>query len=184
MQPKFAMLKNYKNIFLVGPMGAGKSTVGRRLAKKLRLQFFDSDQEIENRTGASINLIFEIEGEDGFRKRESEIIDELSKYPDVVLATGGGAVLDSLNRNNLVERGMVVYLRTDIKQLVKRISRDNRRPLLNTGDPVKKMEELLAERAAIYEDMADLVIDTDHLSVPKIVDKISIFRTTKCESLQ
>ena len=165
-------------------MGAGKSTVGRKLAKKLGLQFFDSDQEIENRTGASINLIFEIEGEDGFRKREAGVIDELTNYPDVVLATGGGAVLDPVNRSCLVERGLVVYLRTDIKQLVKRISRDTKRPLLNTDNPVKKMEELLAERAPIYEDMADLVVDTDRLSVPKIVDKISIFRTKKCESLQ
>ena len=165
-------------------MGAGKSTVGKKLAKKLGLQFFDSDQEIENRTGASINLIFEIEGEDGFRKRESEIIDELTKYPDIVLATGGGAVLASPNRTCLVERGLVVYLRTDIKRLMKRISRDNKRPLLNNNDPEKKMRELLAERAAIYEDLADLTVDTDRSTVPKIVDKISRFRKKKCASSQ
>ena len=165
-------------------MGAGKSTVGRKLAKKLGLKFFDSDQEIENRTGASINLIFEIESESGFRKRESEIIDELTKHPDIVLATGGGAVLDSLNREYLVERGLVVYLRTDIKKLMKRISRDNKRPLLNNDDPEKKMKELLETRVVFYEDMADLVVDTDHLTVPKIVDKISRFRIKQCESLQ
>ena len=165
-------------------MGAGKSTVGKRLAKKLGLQFFDSDREIEKRTGASINLIFEIEGEDGFRKREAEMMDELTKYPDIVLATGGGAVLALQNRDYLAERGLVVYLRTDIKQLMKRIARDNKRPLLNNDNPLKKMEELLAERAAIYEDLADLTVDTDRTAVPKIVDKICSFRTEKCASLQ
>ena len=165
-------------------MGAGKSTVGKRLAKKLGLQFFDSDREIEKRTGASINLIFEIEGEDGFRKREAEMMDELTKYPDIVLATGGGAVLALQNRDYLAERGLVVYLRTDIKQLMKRIARDNKRPLLNNDNPLKKMEELLAERAPIYEALADLTVDTDRLTIPKIVDKICGFRTKKCESLQ
>ena len=177
-------MKNLKNIFLVGPMGAGKSTVGKRLAKKLRLQFFDSDEEIEKRTGASINLIFEIEGENGFRKRESAIIDELTKYPDVVLATGGGAVLDTQNRKYLVERGLVVYLRTDLKRLMKRISRDNKRPLLKNSDPEKKMKELLAERSVLYEDMADYTVNTDRLVIPTIVDKISKFRTRQCKSLK
>jgi shikimate kinase len=165
-------------------MGAGKSTVGRRLAKKLGLQFFDSDQEIENRTGASITLIFEIERENGFRKRESEIIEELTKYPDIVLATGGGAVLDSQNRKYLVERGLVVYLKADIKQLIKRIAKDNKRPLLNSDNRTKKMEQLLADRATIYENLAELVVDTDQLSITKIVDTISRFRAKRCESLK
>lgn len=170
-------MKNPNNIFLIGPMGAGKSTIGRKLAKKLKLQFFDSDQEIENRTGARIPLIFEIEGEQGFRTRESDIIDELTKYSDIVLATGGGAVLDSANRRKLKERGVVVYLRADIKQLLKRTSRDTKRPLLNTGDRKKKMQELMKERASIYEKAADLIVDTDKHPVPKIVDKICKYRS-------
>ena len=171
-------MKNPNNIFLIGPMGAGKSTIGRKLAKKLKLQFFDSDQEIENRTGAKISLIFEIEGEPGFRTREKDMIDELTKYSDIVLATGGGAVLDTVNRKNLKERGIVVYLRANAKQLLRRTSRDTKRPLLNTGDPKKKMEALMQERAPIYEKMADLIVDTDKQSVPLIIDEICKYRSS------
>lgn len=159
-------------------MGAGKSTIGRRLAKKLKRDFFDSDQEIEKRTGASIALIFEIEGEDGFRRRESEMIDELTRRTDIVLATGGGAVLVPANRKYLNERGFVVYLKSGIRQLLKRTARDNKRPLLNTTNPREKIEELLETRAPMYEEIADLIIDAGKQPIPKIVDDICRFRTT------
>lgn len=170
-------MKNPNNIFLIGPMGAGKSTIGRKLAKKLNLKFFDSDREIEDRTGAKISLIFEIEGEQGFRARETDMIEELTKYSDIVLATGGGVVLDPVNRNKLKDRGIVVYLRANVKQLLRRTSRDTKRPLLNTDDPKKKMEELLKERSPIYEEVADLIVDTDKQSVTRIVDEICKYRS-------
>lgn len=165
-------MKKRSNIFLIGPMGAGKSTVGRRLANRLNLQFFDSDQEIERRTGASVSLIFEIEGEEGFRKREKDIIDELTKHSGIVLATGGGAVLDSENRLVLANRGVVVYLRTGLAQLLRRTSRDSKRPLLKTDDAAAKLQELLDIRGPLYEGIADLVIDTDQRSPQSIVDEI------------
>ena len=171
-------MKNPNNIFLIGPMGAGKSTIGRKLAKKLKLQFFDSDQEVESRTGAKISLIFEIEGEQGFRTRETDVIDELTKYSDIVLATGGGVVLDPVNRKNLGERGVVVYLRANIKQLLKRTSRDTRRPLLNTDNPREKMKELMEIRAPLYEEVADLIIDTDQHPVPWIVNEICKYKAS------
>jgi shikimate kinase len=157
-------------------MGAGKSTIGRRLAKKLNLQFFDSDQAIENRTGVKIALIFEIEGEEGFRKRESDVIEELTRQADIVLATGGGVVLNPANRKNLAERGLVVYLRAGIKQLLKRTTRDNKRPLLNTDNPREKMQELLDTRSPLYEQIADLIVDTDRQPVPQIIEEICKFR--------
>lgn len=166
------MIKS-KNIFLIGPMGAGKSSVGRRLAKRLKMQFLDSDQEIERRTGATVNLIFEIEGEPGFRRREKDIIGELTKKSGIVLATGGGAVLDPDNRMVLANCGVVIYLRTGLKQLVQRTSRDSKRPLLNTIDPAAKLQELLEIRGPLYENMADLIIDTDQRLPQSIVNEIA-----------
>ncbi|OGT66153.1 MAG: hypothetical protein A3I13_04845 [Gammaproteobacteria bacterium RIFCSPLOWO2_02_FULL_47_50] len=157
-------------------MGAGKSTIGRRLAKILNLRFFDSDQAIENRTGVRIALIFDIEGEEGFRRRESDVIEELTGQSDIVLATGGGVVLNHVNRKNLAERGVVVYLRAGIKQLLKRATRDNKRPLLNTDDPRKKMEELLKTRSPLYEEIADLIVDTDRQPVSQVIEEICKYR--------
>lgn len=168
----YTALKKYNNIFLVGPMGAGKSTIGRKLAKKLELQFFDSDHEIELRTGAQITLIFEIEGESGFRRRESQIINELTSHSGIVLATGGGAVLDPDNRKYLRERGFVVYLRASVGQLVCRTAKVQKRPLLQTGNPKAKIEELLTERGPLYENIANMVVDTDHRTIQRIIDNI------------
>ncbi|MDX1519009.1 MAG: shikimate kinase AroK [Gammaproteobacteria bacterium] len=173
-------MKNFRNIFLVGPMGSGKTSIGRRLAKAIHAEFFDTDHEIEKRTGATIPLVFEIEGEPGFRKRESEVLDELTKYSDIVLATGGGVVLDSFNRKVLVERGIVVYLRAGINHLLKRTARDSKRPLLNCDNPREKMQQLLTERGPLYEEVADITVDTDKHSMKKVVEIVSEYRSKKC----
>ena len=149
------------NVFLVGPMGAGKSTIGRQLAALLKKDFLDVDHEIERRTGAAIPLIFEIEGESGFRRRETLVIDELTRKTNVVLATGGGAVLDADNRKALRERGSVVYLRAEIDILVERTRRDRNRPLLQTPDPRAKLEEIMRAREPLYRSTAHVVIETD-----------------------
>jgi len=148
-------------IFLIGPMGAGKSTIGRHLSDVLHKSFIDSDYEIEQRTGVSISLIFEIEGEQGFRQRETGVIDELSQKKNVVLATGGGAVLAGASRRALSNRGTVVYLHAPIEILLQRTYRDRGRPLLQTGDRRKALEELMHVREPIYRQVADLVVQTD-----------------------
>lgn len=153
-------------------MGTGKSTVGKKLAKKSSQQFYDCDHEIEDRTGASINLIFEIEGEEGFRKRETRLLDELTSMSNIVLATGGGAVLDKENRTLLSARGLVVYLKSDINQLLKRTSRDVKRPLLQNAESEAVLRELLEIRGPLYEEVADLVIDTAELSINDIIAQI------------
>lgn len=153
-------------------MGAGKTTIGRRLAKSLRRKFIDSDQEIERRTGASIALIFDVEGEAGFREREKRIIDELSELDNVVLATGGGAVLAEENRTALSERGFVVYLHADIDQLVERTRRDANRPLLNTEDPAARLRGLMEHRDPLYREVADLIIDTGTLNMQNVLKQI------------
>ena len=149
------------NVFLVGPMGAGKSTIGRQLAALLKKDFLDVDHEIERRTGAAIPLIFEIEGESGFRRREALAVDELTRKTNVVLATGGGAVLDADNRKALRERGSVVYLRAEIDILVERTRRDRNRPLLQTPDPRAKLEEIMRVREPLYRATAHVIIETD-----------------------
>lgn len=153
------------NIFLIGPMGAGKTTIGRQLAKSLGLDFVDSDHEIESRTGASIPLIFEVEGEEGFRRREREMIDELTQRSSMVLATGGGAVLDPVNRGHLAARGQVVYLCASLEHLLKRTAKDRNRPLLQTDDPQARLQQILEQRDPLYREVADLVVDTDRCSV-------------------
>lgn len=165
-------MKKINNIFLVGPMGAGKTCVGRQLAKALNCQFIDSDKEIEARTGVTIPTIFEIEGESGFRSRETQMIEELTERKNIVLATGGGAVLNADNRQHLKQRGCVIYLHASIDQLLKRTSRDKNRPLLQTKNPRQKIEELMAHRDPLYRETADHIIDTNGKSVKLVVDNI------------
>jgi shikimate kinase len=142
-------------------MGVGKSTIGRVLSEILGLQFFDSDREIEAATGADIPWIFDVEGEAGFRLREVRMIDQLTRKKNIVLATGGGAVLAERNRKRLRKRGLVVYLRASIKQQVDRTSRDKSRPLLQTPDPEQKIRELMEIRDPLYLELADLIVDTN-----------------------
>ena len=153
------------NIFLVGLMGAGKTTVGRLLARRLKLRFFDSDQEIEARCGVKIPVIWEIEGEAGFRAREAQAIAEISVLDGIVLATGGGAVLARENRALLSARGTVVYLRATPEHLYERVRQDRNRPLLAGGDPLGRLRELYRERDPLYREVADVVIDTGRQSV-------------------
>lgn len=161
------------SFFLAGPMGAGKSTIGRQLARELGKSFHDSDHEIEDRTGVDIPLIFELEGEAGFRKREAEVIDELTRLPDIVLATGGGAILDPQNRAHLKERGTVIYLHASVPQQLKRTARDRNRPLLQTEDPKARLTELMAIRDPLYRETADIIIETDGMRVHEVVRKIT-----------
>ena len=163
---------NAENIFLVGPMGSGKSAVGRQLATRLGLGFVDSDVEIESRTGVDISYIFEREGEAGFRARESEILDELSRSARTVIATGGGAVLDPATRSRLRDRGCVVYLRASVNQQLARTRGSTRRPLLMNPDPRGTLERLAALREPLYQDVADLVVDTDGRRVRTVVQEI------------
>ena len=170
-------MKHPKNIFLVGPMGAGKSAVGRQLARALHLSFMDSDDEIESRTGVDIPFIFEKEGEAGFRKREAAAIDDLTKMDGVVLATGGGAIVDPESRSRLGGRGYVIYLYTTVEQQYARTSKGRERPLLENGDRRETLEKLLDRRDPLYREIADLVVPTDgrkvHSVAKEIIDKIS-----------
>ena len=168
--PDFFMSKS-NNIFLVGPMGAGKTSVGRQLAKAMNCEFLDSDKEIENRTGVNIPTIFDIEGESGFRTREQQMIDELTQRDGIVLATGGGAILAEENREWLQQRGTVIYLSASVEQLFKRTRRDRNRPLLQTDNPKQRIEELLEIRDPLYRQTADLILDTDGHSVSWVVDQ-------------
>ncbi len=165
-------MKDKANIFLVGLMGAGKTTVGRQLAAALGHTFYDSDHEIEARTGASIPLIFDVEGEEGFRRREAAVIEELTRQDDIVLATGGGVVLDPVNREHLKSRGTVIYLEASLDKLIQRTARDRNRPLLRTEDPAAKLQALLAARDPLYREVADWVISTDRGNVKRVVRQI------------
>ena len=153
-------------------MGAGKSAVGRYLARNLHLSFVDSDDEIESRTGVDIPFIFEKEGEAGFRKREAVVIDDLSKMDGIVLATGGGAIADIDSRSRLGGRGFVVYLFTTVDQQVSRTRKGRERPLLENDDPRATLEELLAVRDPMYREIADLVVDTDGRKVNAVANEI------------
>ncbi|NIM28912.1 MAG: shikimate kinase AroK [Gammaproteobacteria bacterium] len=165
-------MKVPNNIFLIGPMGAGKSTVGRQLAKALEKEFVDCDREIEERTGVTIAVIFEVEGEEGFRKRERAMIEQLTERDDIVLATGGGAVLDEENRSRLRARGFAIYLDAPIDLLVERTARDRQRPLLQTDDPKAKLAMLAEEREPLYRQVADMVVKTDRRTARHVVKEI------------
>lgn len=160
------------NIFLVGLMGAGKTTIGRALARTLDKRFVDSDHEIEARTGVSIPLIFEIEGEASFRQREADMIRELTEQSDIVLATGGGAILRAENRACLKERGTVIYLRASVNSILRRTSHDKNRPLLQTADPRQRLEQLAQEREPYYLEVADLIVETGRPNVQSLVQTI------------
>ncbi len=152
-------MKKKQNVILVGPMGAGKTTIGRFLAGELNLEFFDSDREIEERCGADISWIFDVEGESGFRRRETEVIDLLTQRDGVCIATGGGVVMVPENRGYLMSRGIVVYLKASIDQQVKRTSRDKKRPLLQTDDPRKTLQDLMICRDPLYTEVADIIVE-------------------------
>ena len=167
-----ACVKPPRNIFLIGPMGAGKTTVGQHLAVSLDKQFLDCDRELEERTGASISLIFELEGEEGFRRRERDMLDELTERSGIVLATGGGAVLASENRVRLRSRGFAIYLAASLDLLAKRARRGRSRPLLDTGDPRATLAQLQSERDPLYRQVADLVVKTNHGTAKHVVREI------------
>lgn len=158
-------MKPEQSVFLVGPMGVGKTTIGRQLAHLLGYEFIDSDREIEHRTGASIPWIFDMEGEEGFRKREQAVIDELTMHSATVLATGGGAVIKSENRACLKQRGIVVYLKAELDELLTRTRNDKNRPLLQTADPRARLQSLLEQREPWYLEVADIVFDTQQQNI-------------------
>ena len=160
------------NVFLVGPMGSGKTAVGRHLARMLRFTFYDSDADIEARTGVDIAFIFEKEGEAGFRVREKEAIERLTRLDSIVLATGGGAVIEEDNRRVLAERGVVVYLATSIDQQLERTRHARHRPLLNDTDPEQKLQELMQRRAVLYAEIADFTVSTDGRRVQLVAEEI------------
>ncbi len=153
-------------------MGAGKSAVGRQLARLLHLEFVDSDQEIESRTGVDVPFIFEKEGETGFRQREAKVIDDLSQKEGIVLATGGGAIMDPENRNHLGARGFVIYLHTSVDQQLSRTRKGRIRPLLENGDPRAVLESLMATREPLYREIADLTVETDGRKVHAVANEI------------
>jgi shikimate kinase len=162
-----------RNVFLIGPMGSGKTAVGRHLARMLHFTFHDSDADIEARTGVDIAFIFEKEGEAGFRVRERESIDRLTRLESIVLATGGGAIIEEDNRRALAERGAVVYLATSIDQQLERTRHARHRPLLNdTADPERKLHELMQRRAILYAQIADLTVSTDGRRVQLVAEEI------------
>jgi len=161
-----------RSVFLVGMMGAGKTSVGRLLAQRLGRRFIDADHEIESRCGVTIPVIFEIEGEAGFRQRECAIIDELTRVPGIVLATGGGAVLSAQSRHHLASRGLVIYLRASANEIWQRTRRDRSRPLLATEDPQRRIAELLAAREPLYAEVAHLTVESTQDSVKSMVNRL------------
>ena len=163
-----------RNIFLIGPMGAGKSTIGKYLAQQLHMEFYDSDHEIERRTGADISWVFDVEGEEGFRDREEKVINDLSELQGIVLATGGGSIKSKESRNRLSARGIVVYLETPVEKQLARVQKDKRRPLLQTEEePKDVLERLAAERNELYLEIADYVVRTDEQGAKLVAHHIA-----------
>ncbi len=162
-----------RRVFLVGPMGSGKTTLGRRAARILGLEFLDCDEEIEHRTGASVNLIFDIEGEEGFRKRESEMLAELGERDRVLVATGGGVVTRRSNRELLRGAGLVVWLQTPVEQQLRRLELDRKRPLLQAPDRRARLEQLASERDPLYEEVADLAFCSRRGSVARVAQSLA-----------
>lgn len=161
------------NIYLVGPMGSGKTTLGRRVAARLGLKFIDCDQEIERRTGATVTLIFDIEGEEGFRDRETELLHELSQRRGMLVATGGGVVTRPDNRRLMRRSGLVVWLRTPVAHQLDRLSRDKSRPLLQAPDREQRLRDLAEQRNPLYRELADLVFDSSHHHVGRVAERLS-----------
>jgi shikimate kinase len=168
-----SLMLGKRNVFLIGSMGSGKTAVGKSLARLLGFPFYDSDREIERRTGVDIPFIFEKEGEPGFRDRECEAIEALTLLEPLVLATGGGAVLRPENRKCLAERGCVVYLETSVEQQVNRVRRSGNRPLLNNVDPLVRLQQLNSERAPLYTGIADLTVSTNSRRVLVVAEEIA-----------
>jgi len=165
-------MRGKSSVFLIGPMGSGKTAVGRHLARALGMLFHDSDAEIERRTGVDIAFIFEKEGEAGFRQREREAIEALTALEHIVLATGGGAVLLPENRRRLADRGCVVYLETSVAQQAHRVRHGRNRPLLATGDPTVRLGQLMDARAPLYSEIADITVATDGRRVQAVAEHI------------
>jgi shikimate kinase len=174
-------MQGARNIFLVGLMGAGKTSVGRVLARRLGKRFVDGDHEIEARTGVRVAVIFEIEGEAGFRAREAHVLDALTSMHDIVLATGGGAVLLPENRAVLASRGFVIYLRAQPRDLWHRTRHDKGRPLLQTDDPLGRLQELYELRDPLYRETADLVIDTGRQGLGVLIEQLMPRLPAECE---
>ncbi len=159
-------------IFLIGPMGAGKTTIGKQLAQSLGMTFNDSDQEIQRRTGVDIPTIFEYEGEEGFRQREQQVVDELTQVDNQVLATGGGVVMRAQNRQNLSARGIVFFLSCSVQQQYERTYRDRNRPLLQTANPLERLQELMQIREPLYRETADYTVSTEGRSAASVANEI------------
>jgi shikimate kinase len=162
----------FKNVFLVGPMGVGKTTIGHHVAEAREMTFIDSDHEIEKRTGVSIPLIFEYEGEAGFRQRERTLIAELTKHHNIVLSTGGGTVLDADNRKHLQSNGYVIYLHASVDELLERTAHCQNRPLLQTSNPRERLEQIMSERHPLYTQTAEVTIETGQLSIHQVVKTV------------
>jgi len=166
------MVEPPRSVFLIGMMGAGKTTVGRMLANALGFQFVDADRELEARSGALVATIFSVEGEDGFRRREAGLLDELTQRPRIVLATGGGAILNAETRARLKQRGLVLYLRASAEEIHRRTRNDRSRPLLQTADPLARIEELLAQREPLYEETAHVTFQSASANPRRLVRRL------------
>ncbi len=167
------MMKKTQNIFLIGPMGAGKTTVGRMLARELKREFYDTDEVIESRTGVDIPWIFDVEGEEGFRQREMAVVDELTQKTGVVLATGGSVVIEPQNRTHLAARGLVIYLKTTVDQQLERTEKDKKRPLLlQATDREAVLRDIAVNYDELYREIADHIFVTDNRSIRAVVNDI------------